>query len=259
MPSFSTSPSAVRDIDTDSSGERYTRALVALTREVWHPDCSFDAAVGLICETAAEALRVERVNVWRYDAASRALHCIHAYTRSDRHHARAEELETLPLDGDYEAALRTVRSIDAADVETDPSTAHSVGALRDYLHRHRIRSLLDAPVCIEGELLGVICHENVEQPAAMDARGVDVRRQHGRLRRRWPTRSRGGRRPKARSSTCACTTPPPTCPTATTWSNCSASAWPRRIRSAIPRRWCTCGSTPATAPRCPRARRRWRT
>ena len=159
---------AVPEDGADSAAERYTRALVGLAKAVWQPDCTFDQAVGLICETAADALRVDRVNAWRYDTEHHCLQCIHAYTRSDRRHARADELEVLPLesrsDCAYAAKLHEVRAIDAADVESDPSTAAAVGALRLYLRKHRIDALLDAPVWTEGELLGVICHENVGGP-----------------------------------------------------------------------------------------------
>ena len=67
---------------TPSEGQRFTQALVALTRAIWHPDCSFDSALALICEIAADALRVERVNVWHYDRDARRLRCIeHMYGR----------------------------------------------------------------------------------------------------------------------------------------------------------------------------------
>ncbi len=142
--------------------ERFTRALVDLTRAVWHPDCTFDTAIGLICETAAGALQVERVNVWHYDRDDQLLRCLHAYSAPDGVHAGAEQLETLSLEGDdYMAALEEVRTLDANEVEADPSTSSSHSALREYLRRHRIHALLDAPVMVEGKVLGVICHENV--------------------------------------------------------------------------------------------------
>ncbi|MGH8078286.1 MAG: hypothetical protein ACREPE_13305 [Lysobacter sp.] len=49
MPSFSISQIAASDAPEHSAGERYTRALVELTQQVWHPDCTFDTALGLIC------------------------------------------------------------------------------------------------------------------------------------------------------------------------------------------------------------------
>jgi EAL domain-containing protein (putative c-di-GMP-specific phosphodiesterase class I)/GGDEF domain-containing protein len=145
----------------ETPGTRYTRALVELTRAVWHPDCTLQNAFAVICETAANAMQVERVNIWRLLPNPLRLECVHAYTRSSGEHAPPEALETLPMDGDYVDFLQVVRAIDAADVRVDPSTSTSRGALREYLHRHRIPSLLDAPVRLEGALVGVICHEQV--------------------------------------------------------------------------------------------------
>ncbi len=162
MPSLS-KPATVAAVAPTSS-ERFTRALVALTRAVWHPECSFETAVGAICETAAGALQVDRVSLWRYERDAGLLRCLNAYaTREDRH-SRPEELETLSLEGDdYMAALLEVRTLDADAFDTDADTAGSHHALREYLDRHRIHTLLDAPVCIEGDLLGVICHESVDR------------------------------------------------------------------------------------------------
>jgi EAL domain-containing protein (putative c-di-GMP-specific phosphodiesterase class I)/GGDEF domain-containing protein len=148
-----------------SEGQRFTRALVALTRAIWQPDCSFDSALALICESAADALCVERVNAWHYDRGAQRLRCIHAFSASTRAHAAADALETLSLEGDdYVNGLEGVRVLDAADVRLHPSTASSLSELRSYLERHGIHALLDAPVRVEGELLGVICHECTAGP-----------------------------------------------------------------------------------------------
>lgn len=147
-----------------TSSERFTHALVGLTRKVWHPDCTFETALGAICETAASALEVDRVSVWHYDREAGLLRCLNAYGASEGAHMRAEELETLSLDGDdYMAALQDVRTFEADEVEVGAARPRSHGALRDYLHRHRIHALLDAPACILGELQGVICHESIDR------------------------------------------------------------------------------------------------
>lgn len=150
---------------TPSDGQRFTRALMALTRAIWQPDCSFDSALALICESAADALRVARVNVWHYDRSAQRLRCIHAYSACTRAHAADDALETLSLEGDdYVGGFEGVRALDAADVRLHPSTASSLSELRSYLERHGIHALLDAPVRVEGELLGVICHECTAGP-----------------------------------------------------------------------------------------------
>ena len=79
-------------------------------------------------------------------------------------HASPDALETLPVDGEYATAMEVVRAIDAHDVASAPETSDSGRALRDYLQRHHIQSLLDAPVRVEGELIGVICHEQTHWP-----------------------------------------------------------------------------------------------
>jgi len=165
MPSLSKLATTVwTEASAPTSSERFTRALVGLTRTVWHPDCSFETAVGAICETAASALQIDRVSVWHYDRDASVLRCLNAYVASGDCHARPDELETLSLEGDdYMAALLEVRTLDADQFGSDPDTAGSHHALREYLDRHRIRTLLDAPACIEGELLGVICHESVDR------------------------------------------------------------------------------------------------
>lgn len=149
-----------------TASERFTRALVELTRTVWHPACTFDTAIGSICETAATALQIERVSIWHYDPEAVLLRCLHAYDAGGGVHETIEGLETLPLDDDdYMAALKELRTFEAIEVdgsaEADAQTTHS--ALRDYLQRHRIHALLDAPAYIEGELQGVVCHESINR------------------------------------------------------------------------------------------------
>lgn len=145
-----------------TASERFTSALVTLTRAVWHPDCTFETAIASICRTAAEALQMERVSVWHYDAADPSLRCLHAYDAGTGGHAPPESLETLSLQGDnYIAALEDVRTLEAADIAADAELANSHLALRDYLQRHRIHAVLDAPAFVGGELQGVICHESI--------------------------------------------------------------------------------------------------
>ena len=127
-----------RDGDGPSRSERYARTLVALTRVVWHQDCTLDDALAMICSTAAETLDVPRVNVWQYDAEHGELRCLHDYDHAARLHVTsADALETLTLaDSDYIASLEVVRAIDADDVDSDPSTSRSVGALRDFHNQY---------------------------------------------------------------------------------------------------------------------------
>lgn len=147
-----------------SASERFTNALVALTRTVWHADCTFETAIGAICEVAASAMQIERVSVWHYEPGAGLLRCLQAHCPSRGADTLSEDLDTLALEGDdYIAALKYVRALDVSDVELGAADPSGLTQLRDYLHKHRIHARLDAPACVDGELLGVICLESVDR------------------------------------------------------------------------------------------------
>jgi len=156
---FKLTPVALPPVDVPAAAERFTRALVELTRTVWHPDCTFDSALAAICAVAAGAMQVERVTAWRHDAAAGELRGLCAFDHETADAAAIEREAVLPL-ADYEEALADVRTFEAIEVEA--SGADAPRGLRAYVQGHRIRSLLYAPAYLDGELLGVLCHESVD-------------------------------------------------------------------------------------------------
>ena len=144
-----------------SRARRHNHALVALARQVWSDDCPLDTALGTICETAAEVLDVERVNIWRLQPGRRRLRCVHAYERATGRHNAPGYDDAFDADSEYGRLLGEVRVLRAAEVARDATLSASWATLGDYLRRHDIHSLLDAPVRSAGELLGVVCHEQV--------------------------------------------------------------------------------------------------
>jgi EAL domain-containing protein (putative c-di-GMP-specific phosphodiesterase class I)/GGDEF domain-containing protein len=149
--------------DRGAWARRHNHALVSLARQVWHEDCTLDAALALVCEIAADTLQVERVNVWRLHERHGLLRCIHAYERDGHRHNPPGFDTAFDAGSDYVRALDGVRVFQARDVARDAVLSASWAALGDYLQRHDIRSLLDAPVRSAGALLGVVCHEQVGQ------------------------------------------------------------------------------------------------
>src|SRR5436190_11975983 len=94
------SPVALPPVEVPVAAERFTRALVDLTRTVWHPDCTFDSALAAICAMSAEALQVERVTAWRHDAAAGELHSLCTFDRAAPAGSHGEREAVLPL-ADY--------------------------------------------------------------------------------------------------------------------------------------------------------------
>ena len=143
--------------DRGAWARRHNHALVSLARRVWQDGCTLETAIAMICETAAETLEVERVNVWRHDAATGTLHCLHHFQGSSGQHNPPGSRIALQVGRDYSAALDEVRVINVANSAQAPGDDD----LQRYLRRNGIVSLLDAPVRLAGELLGVVCHEHV--------------------------------------------------------------------------------------------------
>ena len=144
----------------DARVRRHTRALMELAQHLWQSGDGLQLALTAITESAAQVLRVDRVNIWQLDAAGH-LRCIHDYQRSNNaHNAPGFDEQRVIVGTPYANALQTKRVIRADDAQAsfgaDPATPFA-----HYLQAHDIRSLLDAPIRVGDELHGVICHEQV--------------------------------------------------------------------------------------------------
>jgi len=131
--------------------------LVKLTRQ-----CSLDSGdlqTGLrkITEAAAQTLNIERVGVWLYNDDHSRIYSIDLYERSLDRHSEGVELSAASCPS-YFKALEDERTIAAHDARNDPRTREF---LVSYLSPLGISSMLDSPIWLGGEVVGVICHEQV--------------------------------------------------------------------------------------------------
>ncbi len=148
----------------------YEPARLELARmRIDSPD-AYEQAVRRAAELSARTLRVERVGVWLFDADHpEVLRLEHLYVLSTHTHTEGEALlVTQPQR--YRAALRERKAIVADDARTDPVTSDlRVG----YLEPLGITSMLDAPLYVDGVVVGVICHEHVGPARKWTAAEVD--------------------------------------------------------------------------------------
>jgi len=116
-----------------------------------------EAALREITEATTNALRVERASVWLYNKDRSKIQCIDLYEWSPSRHSQGSELaaENYPA---YFQALREERTITAHDAHSDPRTREFSSF---YLSPLGITSMLDAPIWLEGEMVGVVCCEQV--------------------------------------------------------------------------------------------------
>lgn len=148
---------------------RQTQILMKLARRKTLNGGDLNAAIREITEAAAQTLEIERVSVWLYnnfklqvadkdDSSTLKLVCIDLYERSANRHSEGWELaaDTYP---NYFQALETERTIAAHDAHNDLRTKEFS---QNYLAPLGLKSMLDAPIWLEGRMVGVVCHEQVE-------------------------------------------------------------------------------------------------
>jgi PAS domain S-box-containing protein len=131
--------------------------LVRLTRAGFQ-ECE-DLGNGLrkITEAAAQTLEIERAGVWMYNADHSKIYCVDLYERSPNRHSDGFELNAAAYPS-YFKALQDERTIAAHDARNDPRTKEY---LDSYLSPLGITSMLDAPIRVGGQVVGVICHEHL--------------------------------------------------------------------------------------------------
>lgn len=146
-------------ITTESSSQRMTNELLRLARTTIIDEGDLDKAFDLITETLAFGLQIERASIWFYDETSSALICQNLYDSSKNSHTSGQELcsHSFP---EYFSSLTEERTIPAAYAETNPITS---GLNLSYLRPNNIKSMLDAPIRVNGKMVGVICNEQQGQ------------------------------------------------------------------------------------------------
>lgn len=120
----------------------------------------------------ARTLRVERVSLWFFTRDHRHLHCEMVYDGVADVVGTWDGIPTIRTDEcpTYVAALETRRTIVAEDARADVATRELTSI---YLDPLAIGSLLDAPLYVGGEVVGVICHEQVRRVRRWSQEDVD--------------------------------------------------------------------------------------
>lgn len=132
----------------------------------------FDQALRSITALAANTSEVARVSYWSLQENDSALVC------EWMHHQARERVDegfkgtrlSVADAPAYFNALALKRPIVAGDVLTHPATT---GLVESYLRPLGITSLLDVPVWVRGEVVGVICHEHIGPAREWSAEEID--------------------------------------------------------------------------------------
>ncbi len=146
---------------------RNQRVLLKLAAS---PRADFTSRLKDILAEASQALGVERVSYWRLRENGTAITCEALYVMSDR---KVQTPDLVLHAKDYPAyfqALREAHFVVSDDAQSDLIIG---GMSEGYLKPLGITSVLDAPVWVGGQVVGVVCHEHIGpnrswSPAEMD-------------------------------------------------------------------------------------------
>jgi hypothetical protein len=127
--------------------------LIAL-RSVFIGDTQ--ATIRRVTQAASTTLSVQRVSVWFVDPQVTKLTCADLYDHVTGQHSSGVELFARDFPP-YFRAIKVERTIAAHDAHTDPRTSCFSAS---YLTPLGISSLLDVPVLVNKNMVGVICHEH---------------------------------------------------------------------------------------------------
>jgi two-component sensor histidine kinase len=123
-------------------------------------DGRINEAIYEILESSSRAMHVTRVNAWLFDTEKTQIQCIGNFDARENKLVPQTALPriAMPL---YFNLFETEKIIITRDTLTETKTAE---LFEFYLKPHDIQSLMDVPIRIEGEMIGVICFENVAAP-----------------------------------------------------------------------------------------------
>lgn len=110
-----------------------------------------------ITEAAAKTIGVARASVWFYDEGKTKIVCADLYEKASFKHSAGVELPASAFPS-YFRALLDQRTIAAHDAHKDPRTAEFS---ESYLTPLGIGAMLDVPIWVHGDMVGVVCHEHV--------------------------------------------------------------------------------------------------
>ncbi|MBY0456372.1 MAG: GAF domain-containing protein [Gemmataceae bacterium] len=119
-----------------------------------------DAVFRRACELCAEALGIERVGVWLFIDDRSALRCANLFERSKNEHSAGAVLRV----ADFPSYFASISIRKAAPAEVAGNEPWTVELAAQYLNPLGIGAMLDAGIFLEGELVGVVCHEHVGRP-----------------------------------------------------------------------------------------------
>jgi two-component system, cell cycle sensor histidine kinase and response regulator CckA len=142
---------------SDTQAGRFEKARLALARLHGGSAETLLQMWLQVAQLAADTLKVERIGVWLLMDENRAIRCRYLLQHSNEEVFQGAVLRKQDFPA-YFAGLAVHRCVAVDDAQGSPASSE----LREaYLQPLGITSMVDAPLFINGKLVGVVCHEHV--------------------------------------------------------------------------------------------------
>ncbi|MGZ4033938.1 MAG: histidine kinase dimerization/phosphoacceptor domain -containing protein [Bacteroidia bacterium] len=135
---------------------RKTLTVEQLSKSRKIRDGKLDLAIYEIVEMASRAMNTQRVNAWVFNEDHSEIHCIGNFDSVENKLIEQKDLPRIAMPN-YFKLFETEKIIITSDAFNDKQTSE---LLEIYLKPHNIHSLMDIPIRIEGEMIGVVCFEH---------------------------------------------------------------------------------------------------
>ena len=153
------------DIRERKAVEREKRAVAIQTikrqsvlLELYKEDISnLETTLKRLTETVSKTLQVDRVSVWLFNKDKTVLKCSDIYNLHEDSHETGLQLEAQDYPK-YIDALMASHNITAEDALRHMDTMELA---ESYLKPNRIISVMDVPIWLHREMVGVLCHEQI--------------------------------------------------------------------------------------------------
>jgi len=144
---------------SENNLRRYGEALGNLVRKRFEDHDDLRSKVQEVLEIACATLEVS-AGLWFYSQNQTAIECFDYYALASGEHG--DGLKLLAADYPrYFQSLQEERTLVTPDALADPRTAEFT---ETYLKPYDVRALMDTPVWLRGEMVGVVCFEHASTP-----------------------------------------------------------------------------------------------
>lgn len=123
-----------------------------------------------VLDVLANTLSIERVSIWFYNEDRTSIFCDYLYLRTYGRYINDQTITT----GNYPEYFKAIESlpcIAVKDAVNDPLTKELT---EDYLKPRGIYSMMDIPIVFEGEIIGIICHEELDKYRDWKAQEIEL-------------------------------------------------------------------------------------